>query len=546
MAADVRRGNAVAHNLDAEVAIIGYGPVGVTAANLLGQLGVRTVVIERDPDVYARARAISTDEEVIRIWQSIGLGERLKADMLSDRPIDFIGVDGRPIIRLALQPRGNGHPTQLFIYQPALERVLREGVSRFDNVSVLLGHECTDLAQDADGVTLSVRDTNGATVRIRAAYAIAADGGSSATRTELGVGFDGRTYEDRWVVIDTKVIRPWPEVDRLRFHCNPGRPAVDCPTPLGHHRWEFPVLPGDDERRLVTHEAIRGLLADQGINPADVEILRAVVYSHHIRFASQWRVGRVFLAGDAAHVMPPWIGEGMASGVRDVANLSWKLAAVVRGELPDAALDSYEVERAPHVRLLTNAAVNFGRIITERRKIATAIRDPLVRAAMRIPSVGRFVRNGAWFPATRFDDGLFQRRPRSLKDAVGWQVPQPLVRDAGGETLLLDDALPTGWVVLVRADARRAEGIQAWRAAGVPVLELLPAGATAHPDSIVDSDGVLGAWLESRRATAVALRPDRHVYAAAERERALGAPPLARGAATDVRSSRTSRRGVNV
>jgi 3-(3-hydroxy-phenyl)propionate hydroxylase len=545
MAGNERRGNEVAQTLDAEVAIIGYGPVGVTAANLLGRLGIRTVVIERDADVYRRARAISTDEEIIRIWQSIGLGERLKADMLSDRPIDFIGVDGRPIIRLALQPRGNGHPTQLFIYQPAVERVLRDGASRFDDVTVLLGHECTDLVQDADGVTLSAQAADGAPVRVRATYAIAADGGSSPTRTRLGVGFDGRTYEDRWLVIDTKVIRPWPEVDRLRFHCNPRRPAVDCPTPLGHHRWEFPVLPGDDEHRLVRHEAIRELLADQRIDPANVEILRAVVYSHHIRFASQWRVGRVFLAGDAAHVMPPWIGEGMASGVRDAANLSWKLAAVLRGEMPDAVLDSYEVERAPHVRRLTNAAVNFGRIITERRRTVTTIRDPLVRAAMRIPSIGGFVRSGAWFPDARVTGGLLERRPRSRNDAVGWQVPQPLVVGAHGESLLLDDALPAGWVVVVRAGAPAPEGIRGWRAAGVPVVELLPPGASPRPRAIVDTHGVLTAWLAARRATAVALRPDRYVYAAAGGDRALGAPPLRHGAVSAVRGSRTGRGGVN-
>lgn len=217
---------------------------------------------------------------------------------------------------------------------------------------------------------------------------IAADGGSSPTRSRLGIGFEGRTYEDRWVVIDTKVLREWSDVDRLRFHCNPARPAVDCPTPLGHHRWEFPVLPGDDEAELVTEGAVRRLLADQGIGPDHVEVLRAVIYSHHVRFADRWRAGRIFLAGDAAHVMPPWIGQGMASGVRDVNNLCWKLDGVLKGQLPDAALDSYETERMPHVREVTKSAVFFGRVITERRRALTALRNPLFRAAMRTPLLG--------------------------------------------------------------------------------------------------------------------------------------------------------------
>lgn len=402
--------------IEAQIAIIGFGPVGVTAANFLGKMGVRTVVIEQDADLYSRARAIATDEEVVRIWQGIGLADTLKADMLSDCPIDFVGSDGRSFLSYTPKPRGNGHPTQLFIYQPALEQTLRDAVPQHASVSVLLGHEAADMDQDDSGVTFSIRRVDdGATGSVRAQYVIAADGGSSPTRRRLGVGFEGRTYEDRWVVIDTKVLRKWPEVDRLRFHCNPERPAVDCPTPLDHYRWEFPVLPGDDEDELVTHHAIRDLLGHQGIDPDNVEILRAVIYSHHVRFADRWRIGRVFLAGDAAHVMPPWVGEGMASGVRDASNLAWKLAAVLNGSLPDAALDSYETERKPHVRKLTQAAVLCGRIITERRRLIAALRNPFMRAFARLPKIGGLTNDGDWFPAARYARGLLGTTPRARR-----------------------------------------------------------------------------------------------------------------------------------
>jgi 3-(3-hydroxy-phenyl)propionate hydroxylase len=245
----------------------------VTAANLLGQLGLRVLVVERDADVYASARAISTDEEVLRIWQRIGLADQLTAYMLADRAITFVDANGRGFLSFTPQTWGNGHPTQQFIYQPALEQTLRAGVDRYPNVEVLLGHECTGLDQDTDGADLTIRRTGaGDNARqARAAYVIAADGGSSPTRGRLNVSFEGRTYDDRWVVIDTKVTKPWPEVDRLRFHCNPARPAVDCPTPLGHHRWEFPVLPGDDPDALVTPEAVLELLAGQGIGPEHVK-----------------------------------------------------------------------------------------------------------------------------------------------------------------------------------------------------------------------------------------------------------------------------------
>lgn len=296
-----------------DVAVIGYGPTGVTAANLLGAMGLRVVVVERDAEIYTRARAISTDEEVLRIWQRTGLADRLKQDMLAERPLDFVDARGRPFLSAHPTPRGHGHPPQMFIYQPALEQVLRDGVGRYPNVEILLRHECLRLREDAHGCELTVAGADDSVRRLRASYVIAADGGSSLTRAQLNIGYEGRTYEDRWVVIDTEMLKPWPDHDRLRFRCDPARPAVDCPTPLGHHRWEFPILPGDDETYLTTDDAVYGLVSRYGIGRDNIKILRATVYSHHVRFASRFRVGRVFLAGDAAHAMPPWIGQGMAA-----------------------------------------------------------------------------------------------------------------------------------------------------------------------------------------------------------------------------------------
>ena len=223
--------------------------------------------------------------------------------------------------------------------------------------------------------------------RFRASYVIAADGGSSPTRGQLGVGYTGRTYGERWVVIDTKVLKEWDGHDRLRFHCNPSRPTVDCPTPLGHHRWEYPARTDEDEQTCCAKRTIWKVLNDQGITPEHVKILRAVIYSHHVRVADRWRVGRVFLAGDAAHAMPPWIGQGMSAGVRDAANLCWKLAAVLRGQAPDSLLDSYQAERKPHVTEVTRRACFVGRIITERNRVIAAMRNHVFRALTRVPGV---------------------------------------------------------------------------------------------------------------------------------------------------------------
>jgi 3-(3-hydroxy-phenyl)propionate hydroxylase len=466
------------------VAVIGYGPTGVTAANLLGARGLSVVVLERDAEVYPRARAISTDEEVIRIWQRVGLADRLKEDMLAERPVDFVDARGRCFIRACPTPRGHGHAPQLFLYQPAVERVLREGAARYPNVTVLPRHECLRVCQDAEGVDLTVADgTADASVRrLRASYVIAADGGSSRTRTQLDVGYEGQTHEDRWVVVDTEMLRPWPDHDRLRFRCDPARPAVDCPTPLGHHRYEFPVLPADDETYLTTEKAIHELVARYGVGPDSIRILRATVYSHHVRCADRFRVGRVFLAGDAAHAMPPWIGQGMAAGVRDVGNLCWKLESVLRGELPESVLDSYEAERKPHVKEVTRRAVFVGRIITERRRPLTWLRDTALPLLNRVPGFAQWLQDSHWIPVARYDTGL-QARPRTR--AFGSQIPQPWVTASDGTYVRLDEVLDGGWLLL---HARTATPQPLW---DVPSLTVVPAGSRPAADTVVDTDGVL-------------------------------------------------------
>ncbi|ULR48541.1 bifunctional 3-(3-hydroxy-phenyl)propionate/3-hydroxycinnamic acid hydroxylase [Streptomyces deccanensis] len=503
-----------------DVAVIGYGPTGVTAANLLGGMGLRVVVLERDAEIFSRARAISTDEEVVRIWQRIGLAEQLKQDMLAERPLDFVDARGRAFLSAHPTPRGHGHPPQMFIYQPALEQVLRDGVDRYPNVEVLLRHECLRLRQDADGVELTTLSTTDDSVRrLRAKYVIAADGGSSLTRAQLNVGYEGRTYEDRWVVIDTAMLKPWPDHDRLRFRCDPARPAVDCPTPLGHHRWEFPILPGDDEKYLTTDEAIYSMVARYGIVRDQIKILRATVYSHHVRFAACFRVGRVFLAGDAAHAMPPWIGQGMAAGVRDVANLCWKLDAVLRGELPEPVLDSYEAERKPHVKEVTRRAVFVGRIITERRRAVTRIRDAVLPVLNRVGGVSAWLQDSNWIPVAHYGDG-FQARPRTK--ASGHQIPQPWVTGPDGERVRLDDALAGRWLLLHLGPPTAQP---AWGRLGVPSLAVLPVGSRPAEGAVVDSDGVLLPWMTEHRVATLALRPDAYVYAAAPTGAQLPSPP---------------------
>jgi 3-(3-hydroxy-phenyl)propionate hydroxylase len=490
-----------------DVAVIGYGPTGVTAANLLGQHGLKVLVVERDPDVYGRARAISTDEEVMRIWQSVGLAERLQQDMLPDRPLNFVDAEGVPFIDLKITSRGAGHPPQQFLYQPAVDHVLREGVQRFPNVEVLLEHECLRVLPKGDEVELMLADLRtDAFKRFCVSYVLAADGGSSPTRGQLGIGYSGRTYSERWVVIDTKMLKQWDAHDRLRFHCNPARPTVDCPTPLGHHRWEYPARANEDDEELLREESIWKVLGDQGITSENVKILRAVIYSHHVRVAERWRVGRVFLAGDAAHAMPPWIGQGMSAGVRDVANLCWKLAAVVKGQAPDSLLDSYQSERKPHVTEVTRRACFVGRIITERNRVIAAARTHVLRALTRLRGLDSRLQKLTWIPDARYAEGFFAT---GTHRAVGWQIPQPWVTGANGADVRLDDVLGGRWTIL--HTGATTPGAQAWTGLDVPTIRI--------------SEPTLVRWLRRKKAAAVVLRPDGFIYAAAESGQPLPPPP---------------------
>jgi 3-(3-hydroxy-phenyl)propionate hydroxylase len=405
------------------------------------------------------------------------------------------------------------------LYQPAVDQVLRDGVERFAKVDVLLEHECLRVHPEDDRVELMLADLQTDTLqRVHASYVIAADGGSSPTRGQLGVGYTGRTYSERWVVIDTKVLDEWEGHDRLRFHCNPDRPTVDCPTPLGHHRWEYPARTGELEDELLRHEAIWKVLNDQGVTDANVEILRAVIYSHHVRVADRWRVGRILLAGDAAHAMPPWIGQGMSAGVRDAANLCWKIAAVLKGQAPESLLDTYQAERTPHVTELTRRACRTGRIITERNRGVAVVRNHLLRVILRVPAVSAGLDKFTWLPAARYRRGFLS----SIRHrAVGWQIPQPWVTDAEGARVRFDEVIGRQWAVVHIGPVPL--GSQAWARLGVPAVQVI--------------EPTLIRWLQQKKAVAAVLRPDGFIYAAAKSGQSLPPPPAGYAISTSTRTA---------
>lgn len=281
----------------------------------------------------------------------------------------------------------------------------------------------------------------------------------------------------------------------------------------------------EDEAALLTEEAIWKVLGGQGITQDDVRIIGFACYSHHVRFADRWRVGRVFLAGDAAHAMPPWIGQGMCAGVRDVANLSWKLQAVLSGSLPESVLDSYQAERLPHVKEVTNRAVKVGKVIVDRHPLRATVRRHAFRTANKLPGFSTWLRNHRWLPPARYSAGLLARNGNP---AVGWLIPQPWVLDDNGDRVRFDDVVGGTWTVLHTGPDT---GAQQWRSAGVPVIHIAVPGSAPGPDRIVDCNGALTHWLQSKKTSVVALRPDGFVYAGGTSDQPLPPPPAGFSAA---------------
>ncbi|MBD0418886.1 bifunctional 3-(3-hydroxy-phenyl)propionate/3-hydroxycinnamic acid hydroxylase [Streptomyces sp. TRM S81-3] len=503
------------HSYDADVAIVGYGPTGVIAALTLARYGVSVVALERDQDLYPRARAVTVNDWTMRIFQDLGVDERVEKKIDPQRALRWVTYDGTEIMRIEHPPSTLGRKARFYnIYQPTMEAELRAAAEESgDRVTVHYGAEVTGIDQDSDGVTLTATDTATGEVRtVRTRYAIAADGGSSATRGRIGCRLDGDTNHVTWVVVDCRVKRWWPDRDFLTFWSDKERPVVDIALSAGNHRWEIPLKPDESPDDYPTSTEVWPLLKALGVTEDDVEIHQHAFYRHHVRMADTWRRGRVFLAGDAAHLMPPWAGAGMQTGMRDAHNLGWKLARVIKGELPESWLDTYEAERRPNAAFYTRLAVGLGRVIKrevseEEQAAMNAVPDNPV-TPYEPPLIAPPVLEGGWL-----------RGPLGDASIVGRMVPQPVMGDTAGRMARLDDLLGHGFVLLGDdvdpATLLTPEEKAGWDALGARCLAVRPKTAyTRGPDELVDLDEALLPWLRRYGVRCVAVRPDRFVAAA--------------------------------
>ena len=499
-----------------DVVIVGCGPVGVIAAHLCGQAGLKTLVFEREAQPHPLPRAVHLDHEMMRIFQGLALVERVEPLMRAAHGHVHIGADGGVIRYLGAhgKPKTFGWANDYFFYQPELEAELRSALDRYPHVQMRLGVEFTGLRQDDQTVSVFIEE-NEVSTTVQARYLIACDGARSAVRKALGVKLDDLDFDEPWLVVDAEVEGPIripafaglpPEADLQKLSimlCDPRRPATLVPGRGAHRRWEFMLLPGEDDAQMMAPQTAAQLISPW-VEGLPHSIIRATTYRFHGLVAERWRVGRVLLAGDAAHQTPPFFGQGMCHGLRDVANAVWKLRLVLDGEAQDSLLDTYQQERDPHVRAVIGAAVAAGRYICVLDPQAAAARDARLREAAK---------DGA---PTTAADLIPLVREGVVQAGAGERFIQCRMATPDGREALLDD-LTGGGFRLLGLDSARIDSLGPQERAVLNRLgaQVLHVGAPGGDRDLIDVTGDLRAWLEARGASSVLLRPDFYVYGSA-------------------------------
>ena len=495
---------------DCQVAIVGAGPVGLMIANLLGAADVDVVVLERNPTLLGLPRAIAYDAETLRLFSQIGLFDSIASELIPDPLVVYLNARGRKLMELKPPRSRYGHSQVGTFYQPTFERTLLGGLARFDTVRTAFAHNVTDLDQDAAGVTLRIAGPNGEQRPLRAEFVVACDGGASTMRDKIGARILGSTYVERWLVVDARIENHG--VDRVTFRCDPRRPIVQVPAVGSRVRWEFMQLPGESAEELLRDDSIGALLAPF-VNGAAVEIERKTVYAFHARVADRWRNGRIFLAGDAAHLMPPFAGQGMNGGMKDAVNLSWKLAAVIAGNAPQDILDTYEKERAEHVRAMVNLSRRLGSVIMPTNPAIARLRDAAFACLNLSSGFRSFVRRGGMLPPPHISRSALTA---SGKDKlIGQMMPQPDVSSAQKRSPLDRFLSCHQWVALgVGVDPAAAiseRDLWILDALGARFVCLNGKAVSARTLSLQCDDRDFADWGKRHRVEGVLVRPDRFI-----------------------------------
>ncbi|MGV0037107.1 FAD-dependent monooxygenase [Mycobacterium colombiense] len=498
-----------------DVAVCGAGPVGLTAAALLAHRGLEVAVFEKRESTSDEPKAISIDDEALRVFQQAGIVESVLDVVVPGTGTCYYDSNGIPLFHArGAWPFRFGYPFKNPFAQPDLERVLVEALHGRPNVDLHFGTEVTSIEQDADGVRM-VATQDGRQHDVRARYAFGCDGGKSAIRQILGVTMSGRAHREVWLVVDT--IGDMHTERYAMHHGDPSRPHVIVPGLDGRCRYEFRLFDGEGDAGVDPSFDLIHRLVSRYRSLKPEEVVRAVNYRFNALIADQWMIGRSFLLGDAAHMMPPFAGQGLNSGIRDAANLVWKVADVIDARLDPAALESYEHERRPHAAATVRLSEQLGKIVMTTSGRLAERRDSLVRIAQRTLEGREYLEHMRYRPPQHYSEGLVIGDDQD--SLVGVPVGQPLVFDSAVHRLArFDDVVGNGWALLgVDVPDSNWSGLEQLVAtfdavaAVVTTRDVLPRSGRRV---LVDVDGTLQREFCDYTGRFVLLRPDRFVAAA--------------------------------
>jgi 3-(3-hydroxy-phenyl)propionate hydroxylase len=480
------------------VVIVGAGPVGVTAATLLGQYGVHCLVLDRWDGVYPQPRAVHLDDEIYRVLEQLGVAEQFAALSrpaaglrLVDRNHRLLGEFDR-----AGESGRHGHPRANMFDQPELEHLLRTNLKDQTTVTLRGNIEVTEVAQDDRGrVRVDFTDRlSGRHESVLAGYVLGCDGANSVVRSSIGTTMEDLGFEQRWLVIDVATTVDLGQWEGVHQVCDPGRAATYMRVGETRYRWEFRLLPNETAADYDSLAALRPLMEPwiAGVPDDELALVRVAEYTFRAQIADHWRDRHVFLLGDAAHLTPPFIGQGLCAGLRDATNLSWKLAGVLHGDLPESVLDTYEAERKPHARALIKLAKLVGAAMTQGGRAGDVLRRVIAPRLHWVPGLRERVLDSETPPLSRCDLVVGPRR-----SLAGRLCPNALLEDGRR----FDQVVGNRFAVLSVAPLTATQRDEVARRGAVHVHA--PAGSQLHD------------WLTGGRATAALVRPDRTVMSAA-------------------------------
>ncbi len=504
--------------MDYDVAILGAGPTGLTLANLLGVMGVRTVLIERNETTVQAPRAVSIDDECLRTMQALGAVDAVIEDVALDYGAHYFTPKGVCFAKVEPRDREFGYPRRSAFQQPKLEATLRKALARFPHVTTHFGAQCESFTEDAEGVTLRIVEA-GAPRDIRVRYLAGCDGARSATRRAIGAELKGSTYRERWLIVDLAETNE--RMRQTRVGCDPERAYICLPGPSGTRRYEFMLRDDEEESAVETPEFVRQLLKASGPD-ADAAVVRRQVYAFHARMVDKWNTARVFLAGDAAHLTPPFAGQGMNSGVRDAHNLAWKLAGVIKGDFGSDLLATYQNERAPHAWSLIQFAINIGRVMMPTSKLQAFFVHSFFRLARFVPPVHSYFAMMKFKPKPFYGEG-FLLRDMGL-GLTGRMAPQPTLEMLDRSRVKLDELLGSDFTLVAYGDDAQRVIAQTQdldfgfhtlkRVAVTPMRVNLVRDFNAANPAGRDIDDTMSKLNMPGRELLLLVRPDRYIAAA--------------------------------